>query len=283
MSTIKVDSIEPTDPANPLEISTSGGTDADVTVDTSGNVLVGKTTTDADVVGVELGATGYGVFTRDSNKVAIFNRNTNDGTILEFLKNGNRVGTIGNASGASVFYLSGPENGIKLIGPVATGVDSLAPCNSTGQNRDNQMDLGFASARFDDIFATNGTIQTSDANEKQAIASLTAPELEAAKAISKLFKNFKWNASVKAKTKDKARTHTGVIAQEVEQAMADAGLDAGNYAFFISTDWVDEETGEERNRKGIRYPQLLSFVAAATEQRLASIEARLDLIEGAQS
>ncbi len=78
---------------------------------------------------------------------------------------------------------------------------------------------------------------------------------------------------------DAARTHTGVIAQEVEQAMTDAGLNAGDYAFFISSDWTDEETGEERNRKGIRYPQLMSFIGAATEQRLASIEARLDALE----
>ena len=202
--------------------------------------------------------------------------------------------------------------------------------------------------RYDDVYATNGTIQTSDQNEKQQIASLTDAEITAAKAISKLFKTFKWNDSVTEKG-DAARTHTGVIAQEVEQAMTDAGLNAGDYAFFISTTWwetqtevpaveavdavyetvtipaVEEEvdaegnviveaqaetteqrlvseaveareaytrtdtydTAEEapegateRNRKGIRYPQLLSFIGAATEQRLTSIEARLDALEG---
>ena len=95
--------------------------------------------------------------------------------------------------------------------------------------------------------------------------------------------------------------------------MSDAGLDAGNYAFFISTTWweaertvpaveaneakmieareeyieidnyhVQSEAPEgatERNRKGIRYPELLSFIGAATEQRLTSIEARLDTLE----
>ena len=99
--------------------------------------------------------------------------------------------------------------------------------------------------------------------------------------------------------------------------MADAGLDAGNYAFFISSTWweaqtevpaVAEETDEEGNviveakeaytrtdtyetaeeapegatehtRLGIRYPELLAFIGAATEQRLASIEARLDALE----
>jgi hypothetical protein len=177
---------------------------------------------------------------------------------------------------------------------------------------DNSVDIGSASYRFDDIYATNGTIQTSDANEKQQIASLTDTEMTAAKAISALYKTFKWNDSVADKG-DAARTHTGVIAQEVEQAMTDAGLDAGDYAFFISATWwetqtevpaveADEENGveaadaytrtdtydtveeapegaTERNRKGIRYPELLAFVGAATEQRLASIETRLTALE----
>jgi hypothetical protein len=39
------------------------------------------------------------------------------------------------------------------------------------------------------------------------------------------------------------------------------------------------EGATERNRKGIRYPELLSFIGAATEQRLASIETRLDALE----
>jgi hypothetical protein len=174
-----------------------------------------------------------------------------------------------------------------------------------GSDRDNAIDLGFSSVRFDDIYATNGTIQTSDQNEKQQIASLTDAEITAAKAISKLFKTFKWNDSV-AEKGDAARTHTGVIAQDVQQAMTDAGLDANDYAFFISTTWweADEtytdddgveqtitntydtaeeapEGATERNRKGIRYPQLLSFIGAATEQRLASIESRLDALESA--
>ena len=36
----------------------------------------------------------------------------------------------------------------------------------------------------------------------------------------------------------------------------------------------------ERTRLGIRYPELLAFIGAATEQRLTSIEARLTALEG---
>ena len=41
------------------------------------------------------------------------------------------------------------------------------------------------------------------------------------------------------------------------------------------------EGATERNRKGIRYGELMSFIHAATEQRLASIESRLDALESA--
>jgi hypothetical protein len=191
--------------------------------------------------------------------------------------------------------------------------NDIRPRSVTGaSNNDNYVDIGTSSARFDDIYATNGTIQTSDQNEKQQIASLTDAEITAAKAISTLFKTFKWNDKVEAKG-DAARTHTGVIAQDVQQAMTDAGLDAGDYAFFISTTWwetqtevpaveADEENGieavdaytrtdtyetaeeapegaTERTRLGVRYAELLAFIGAATEQRLTNIETRLTALE----
>jgi hypothetical protein len=226
------------------------------------------------------------------------NRSTGtDGSIVVFRSNSGTVGSIQSYAGNLL---------IDSAGGLITMNDSIRPL------ADNTHDVGQPSQRWDDVYATNGTIQTSDANEKQQIASLTDAEMQAAKAISALFKTFKWNDSV-AEKGEAARTHSGVIAQEVEQAMADAGLDAGDYAFFISTTWwetqtevpaveADEENGVEaqeaytrtdtyetaeeapegaveRNRKGIRYPQLLAFVGAATEQRLASIEARLDALE----
>jgi len=267
-------------------------------LDDSGNLLVGTTT--QNTVGVTLDADGYIYAKRDDNDAAYFDRDTSDGGIAVFRKDGSTVGTIGTLSG---FIYIGHNDVALSFRPT---LDAVLPFSiDANGNRDNAIDLGYSSVRFDDVYATNGTIQTSDQNEKQQIASLTDVEITAAKEISKLFKTFKWNDSV-AEKGDDARIHTGVIAQEVEQAMTDAGLDAGDYAFFISSTWwetqtevpatkdkeaytrtdtydTEEEAPEgatERNRKGIRYPELLSFVSAATEQRLASIEARLDVLEG---
>jgi hypothetical protein len=278
-------------------------------LDASGNLLIGGT--NANPVGnhvsqiIANGANGLGVH-RDGGTP--FKAGTDaDRSVIEVYKQGALVGSIGVASSDNFYIECLTTNHSGL----AFGEDSMVP-RRNGSYADNAVDLGSASTRFDDIYATNGTIQTSDRNEKQDIAELSDAEVTAAKAISKLFKTFKWNDSV-AEKGDAARTHSGVIAQEVEQAMTDAGLDAGDYAFFISTTWwetqtevpaveADEENGveaqeaytrtdtydtaeeapegaTERNRKGIRYPQLLSFIGAATEQRLASIESRLDALE----
>ena len=233
------------------------------------------------------------------------NRKSSDGIFINVYKDSTNVGSIG-TSGDLLYMASTSGAGFRLVN------DDLRPATASGGNRDNALDLGHSSVRWDDVYATNGTIQTSDQNEKQQIASLTDAEITAAKAISKLFKTFKWNDKVEAKG-DAARTHTGVIAQDVQQAMTDAGLDAGDYAFFISTTWwetqtevpaveADEENGieaadaytrtdtfetaeeapegaTERTRLGIRYPELLSFIGAATEQRLANIETRLTALE----
>ena len=40
------------------------------------------------------------------------------------------------------------------------------------------------------------------------------------------------------------------------------------------------EGATERTRLGIRYPELLAFIGAATEQRLADIETRLTALRG---
>ena len=285
-------------------------------IDSSGNLLVGQTTSTApasgNVVGNAISPLGYISTNRDGGVSAEFGRKTSDGDIVVFRKDGSTVGSIGvsDTTGLNYIYIGSGAVGLLFD---EFGSDGIRPFNTNGTLRDNAIDLGSSTARFDDIYATNGTIQTSDENEKQDIASLTDAEMTAAKAISKLFKTFKWKDKVEAKG-DAARTHTGVIAQQVETAMSDAGLDAGNYAFFISTTWwetqtevaaveADEENGieaqeaytrtdtystqeespegaTERNRKGIRYPELLSFIGAATEQRLTSIEARLDALEG---
>jgi len=138
-------------------------------------------------------------------------------------------------------------------------VRNIIPYNvDTNSNSDNLVDLGNSSARFDDIYATNATIQTSDRNEKQDIAELSAAETRVAVACKGLLRKFRWKSSVEEKG-DAARTHFGIIAQDLQAAFEAEGLDAGNYAMFISTTWTNED-GEEQTRLGVRYSELLAFI-----------------------
>jgi hypothetical protein len=289
-------------------------------ITSSGNVLVGTT-----VVGVAgganqginlLGQFGAIEASRAANSCMFLNRYGSNGSIATFRRDGVAQGNIG-VSATGFFVAGAGQAGIKL-----TGGARIEPSDSNGDNIDNYVDLGQAANRLQDIFATNGTIQTSDRNEKEAIASLTPTEMLVAARLSASFKNFKWK-SVVAEKGDSARLHSGIIAQDVQDAFAAEGLDAGDYAMFTSSTWWETQTdvpaveavaeeldaegnvlveaveakdaytrtdtfntleeapegATERTRLGIRYPELLAFVAAYNDQRFLSIEARLATLE----
>ena len=147
--------------------------------------------------------------------------------------------------------------------------------------RDNVSDLGGSSYRFDDVYATNSTIQTSDRNEKQDIEDLSEAELRVATAVKGLIKKYRWIDAVQRKGDD-ARVHVGIIAQDLQAAFEAEGLNADDYAMFIRQRWwsyTDEKGREERTenaeeaaqyessvehtRLGVRYTELLAFIIAA--------------------
>ena len=171
---------------------------------------------------------------------------------------------------------------------------------------DNAQNLGSGSLRWNTIYAANTSINNSDINLKQNIAGLSDAEMKAASRISKIFKTYRWKESVEEKGADKARIHTGVIAQTVKTELEAEGLDPSKYAFYCQdTGWYkdgvllgdgithgpgvyDKLNDETPSTVGftstttyaIRYVELLSFLAAYNEQRFTSIESRLTALEG---
>jgi hypothetical protein len=112
-------------------------------------------------------------------------------------------------------------------------------CTANGHLRpigDNTQSLGKSGSRWSVVYAGTGTINTSDANEKQQIAELSEAEQTVAAAIKGLIRKFKFNDAVAVKG-DNARIHVGVIAQDVEQAFIDEGLDPANYGLFCRDEW----------------------------------------------
>jgi hypothetical protein len=284
VASISCDSDSGSQTAGNIGFATAGSVRA--TINSSGHLLVAQTSFDTANVGHSLTSTGFAHHTRDGNVVLVVNRKSSDGEILELRKNDAAVGTLG--ANESYVYISGTARGLRF-GHSGSGAQ-IVPVTASGQGSDNNVDLGAASLRFDDVYATSGVTTGSDQNDKQQIASLTDAEMIAAKAISKLFKTFKWNSAVAAKG-DAARIHSGVMAQQVATAISDAGLDAADYAFYMANTWhedadgnivdADTEGATQRTRLGIRYAELLAFIGAATEQRLGDIETRLTALENA--
>ena len=194
-------------------------------IDSSGNLLVGQTTASSNAVGTSLRPDGRNFYCANNNYSAHFNRKSSDGAIAYFAKDDTIIGSIGTTAGTYMYVGSG-DTGLLFQG-TANAIEPWNP--STNGTRDNQTDLGLSGNRFDDIYATNGTIQTSDFNEKQDIASLTATEMLVGKRIPECFKTLRWKARVAEKGED-ARPHTGVIAQDVQAAFTAEGLDAVDYA-----------------------------------------------------
>ena len=196
-------------------------------------------------------------------------------------------------------YGGGTETGIS--GGQATGFFSgiylTAASSGLSQQRslrpaayfDGAMNLGDASTRWSTIYATGGSINTSDRNFKQDIEDLSDAEKSVAVALKGLIKKYRFKDAVASKGDD-ARIHVGVIAQDVEQAFIDAGLDGFRYGILckdtvykvmvngsvIGTQthnkFIEEgqdgeplegATLEVEDRYAVRYDELLAFVVSS--------------------
>jgi hypothetical protein len=122
-----------------------------MTLDSSGNVLVGKTTTNSNTVGAGFFPSGNATFCRDGAEVVYVNRKTSDGELIRLAKDGTTVGSIG-ANGTKMYTGSG-----------ATGLHfnrddaSIEPYNPlTISTRDAAIDLGSPDERFKDLYLSGG-------------------------------------------------------------------------------------------------------------------------------
>ena len=88
-------------------------------IDSSGNVLVGKTDTALSSAGIQLSSVGGFNVTRDDGNLTNFNRKSTHGSIMEFYKDGSSVGTISTNSNS----LPSDRNYKKDIADLNIGLD----------------------------------------------------------------------------------------------------------------------------------------------------------------
>ncbi len=131
----------------------SGGAER-MRLDSSGNVLVGKTST-ATGAGFEARSDGQIVGTRSANRVAFLNRLTSNGDIIQFAKDGSTVGSIGTSAS---FYLA--SNTAAGSGGIRFGNDAsttlILPSTNVGANKDGDVNLGYSTSRFRNLYLSGG-------------------------------------------------------------------------------------------------------------------------------
>lgn len=129
------------------------------------------------------------------------------------------------------------------IGPLGS---SFATSRSWVPSVDNAKTLGDGSFRWSVVYAATGTINTSDARDKDDIRPLSDKEKAVGASLRKLIRAYKWKDGAEG-------TYVGVIAQDVIAAFEAEGLNAHDYGIVNSA-------GE---RLGVRYDQIYAFIIAA--------------------
>ena len=178
-----------------------------------------------------------------------------------------QVGNLAGASGATAFYdlYLCPFGGI-------VRTRQIIPKD------DDSYDLGSSANRWDDVFATNGTIQTSDRNEKNTIvdSDLGLSFINKLKPVS-----YKFNG--------KTRTHYGLISQDVETVLSDISKSTTDFAGFIKSvvsDVLytedeplpdDKKVGDVKTpgstTYGLRYAEFIAPLIKAVQELSAKVEA----------
>ena len=122
-----------------------------LTIDSSENVLIGRTDSGSQTEGTTIYNGGTIEVTNASDLALRLNRKTNDGTIIELRKDAGVVGSI--RSGGNAIQIGTTNTGLYF----ADNIDSIAPYDiSGGSVRDNAIDLGYSGGRYKDAYLSGG-------------------------------------------------------------------------------------------------------------------------------
>jgi hypothetical protein len=139
---------------------------------------------------------------------------------------------------------------------------------------DNAVSLGLNGYRWTEVWAANGTIQTSDQRAKTDITSATLGS-DFVKSLRPV--SYRWveGGKVDSGNRDEdgnyiyesvpgTRTHWGFIAQEVKQAVDATGVDFGG--------WLLTDKDDPDSQQALRYDQFIAPLTKALQEAIAKIE-----------
>ncbi len=202
---------------------------------------------------------------------------------VRLLKSGGSQLYMGDTNFSGSFALRGPGIGATLNGDGIAGELSFYSYNGTNARvqqwvvqgngvmrpaTDNLVNLGTASFRMAQLFAGNGTINTSDEREKTWRSALSEAEILVGRQIvEEELGIFQWNDALAEKGEDGARLHFGARAQRVFALFEAAGLDWRRYAWCCHDQWdaiIQPEMAEVPIQRTRKVPVLTSLVDPAT-------------------
>ena len=158
-------------------------------------------------------------------------------------------------------------------GPARVERLSIRASGGIEPGTDDAQDLGSSSKRWDDIYATNTTIQSSDKRMKDNIVDCKLG-LDFINKLNPV--SYKWKDYTVSGTRvytdenhvkhdieysdehTHTRTHYGMIAQDVEKVLTDSGIDTKHFAGLIYDEDVD--------RYGLRYNEFIAPMIKAIQE-----------------
>tara|TARA_Y100000114_G_scaffold97746_1_gene90972 strand:- start:657 stop:1856 length:1200 start_codon:yes stop_codon:yes gene_type:complete len=131
-------------------------------IDSSLNLLVGKTSVGLNTVGVEFSTGGRTRFTRNNQNVVEVNRKSSNGSLITFNKDGTSFGSLQvlNNDNLAIMGSVADHGGIQFA------THSMVPMEA-GVDADGTVDLGSSSARWKDLYLSGGAFLggTTSANQ----------------------------------------------------------------------------------------------------------------------
>lgn len=181
-----------------------------------------------------------------------------------------------------------PEAATLDVNATADGI-IYATCPLIRPVNNNEFSCGSPTYKWTQVYATSGTINTSDERLKSSISAVPDAVLDAWGDVQ--WSQFQYNDAVAEKGIDKARLHNGLIAQRIDTVFKAHGLDASRYGLFCYDAWdaVPEEKDEDGDvvipateagdAYSLRYEEALCMEAAYQRRRADRADARITALE----
>lgn len=157
------------------------------------------------------------------------------------------------AASGNLYLQGGYGSFVNISSTIFCGGANLAPAG------DGYYSCGTAGYRWTDIYSQNAEIQTSDINDKTDVETLPQKYLDMMDNITPL--------RYKLIDGQSGRFHVGFSAQDVEQAMATAGVDSMEFGGFVKD---KNEAGEDVYM--LRYGEFIAILWA----KIRALEAKIN-------